>query len=131
MVRLHSSQPFRRVMRSGQIVASNDSFIEELINDEDYMFTDDFRLLTKIAPNGKLQESFREKCVYSGKEGYKILTYKRRKLSYHRVIYRKFVGPLEADLVINHIDGNPSNNSPDNLELVTQSNNVLHKFSMR
>lgn len=118
-------------MRSGQIVASNDSLIEELLNDEDYMFSSDFKLLTRRAANGHLVESFREKCVYSGKDGYKILTYKKRKLSYHRVIYRKFKGKLEPDLVINHIDGNPSNNSPDNLELVTQCYNVLHKFRMR
>jgi predicted transcriptional regulator of viral defense system len=32
------------------------------------------------------------------------------------------------DLVINHIDGNSINDSPNNLELITQSANNKHRF---
>ena len=46
----------------------------------------------------------------------------------HRVIYAKFGGKLKNDLMINHIDGNPANNNINNLELVTNSVNQLHRY---
>jgi hypothetical protein len=46
----------------------------------------------------------------------------------HRIIYRKYVGPLSKNLTINHKDGNPSNNHFSNLELVSQSENNLHSY---
>ena len=46
----------------------------------------------------------------------------------HRIVYELFIGKLESDKVINHIDGNRSNNSIDNLEQITQQENVYHSY---
>ena len=45
----------------------------------------------------------------------------------HRVIASIHIGRvLKDDEVVNHIDGNTLNNSPDNLEVVSQKQNVEH-----
>lgn len=56
------------------------------------------------------------------------LTIDHKKHSYmaHRLIYETFYGPIDKDMVINHIDGNRINNQLDNLEQITQSENVIH-----
>lgn len=43
----------------------------------------------------------------------------------HRLIYEFTKGPISEGLVIDHIDGNPLNNVPWNLQAITQSANVL------
>lgn len=45
----------------------------------------------------------------------------------HRLVAQAFILPLSADKrFVNHVDGNPSNNHVENLEWVTQSENILH-----
>lgn len=46
----------------------------------------------------------------------------------HRVVYQMFVGPLDPTKVINHIDGNRTNNNITNLEQITQQQNVHHSY---
>jgi hypothetical protein len=47
----------------------------------------------------------------------------------HRLIMETFVGP-QANLQVNHKDGNKINNKLDNLEYVTSSENSLHAHSI-
>ena len=42
----------------------------------------------------------------------------------HRIIYQAFYGPIEDDLVIDHIDGNPLHNNLSNLQAISQSENT-------
>lgn len=42
----------------------------------------------------------------------------------HRLIYRTFIGEIPVGMYICHKDGNPSNNSLDNLYAGTQSDNM-------
>lgn len=48
----------------------------------------------------------------------------------HRLVAEAFIGlEKEGKLVVNHIDGNKSNNRVKNLEVVTQSANVQHAYN--
>lgn len=45
-----------------------------------------------------------------------------------RVIYCWFKGDIPEGMVIDHIDNNPYNNSIDNLQLLTQEDNLRKRF---
>ena len=44
----------------------------------------------------------------------------------HRLVWYHFFGPIPLDLTINHKDGIKTNNHPNNLELATNSQQILH-----
>jgi hypothetical protein len=46
----------------------------------------------------------------------------------HRLVWRALVGPIPPGLVINHKNGCKSDNRPENLELVTYSENTKHAY---
>lgn len=46
----------------------------------------------------------------------------------HRMIWESVHGPIPADMQINHINGIKTDNRIQNLELVTGSENCLHKY---
>lgn len=46
----------------------------------------------------------------------------------HRLVASAFIGDVEGK-VINHLDGDPSNNQVSNLEIVTQKENHLHAIA--
>ena len=51
------------------------------------------------------------------------------KLQYtHRLVYMTHVGAIGDKLEINHIDSDPSNNTRNNLELVTSAQNTQHSL---
>lgn len=47
----------------------------------------------------------------------------------HRVVYTSLVGAIPDGLQINHRDLNKQNNRPDNLEVVTGSENIAHSYA--
>ena len=46
----------------------------------------------------------------------------------HRLVYIYFKGEIPYKMIINHLDGDMSNNHIDNLELTTQSENIKHAY---
>lgn len=117
--------------RSGKLIAINDIYIKKLISDPLYDIRPDGTIWTCRDKQGHIQDIWREsKNIDSG--GYPVFKYGPKKnkkyLKVARVIYQKYVGELEPDLVINHIDNNKLNSSPENLELVTQSKNTKHSY---
>jgi hypothetical protein len=53
----------------------------------------------------------------------------KNRYSIHQLVYINFIGELEEDKVINHIDFNRENNHYSNLEAVTQNENIKHFFN--
>jgi hypothetical protein len=52
----------------------------------------------------------------------------KRQLGIHRLVAWAFIGPQINGIVVNHIDGNKQNNTPENLEYVTNTENVRHAY---
>lgn len=51
------------------------------------------------------------------------------KLAVHRVVYAWFRGEVPEDMVVDHIDTNKADNSIENLQLLTQDEN-MNKYSL-
>lgn len=64
------------------------------------------------------------------KRGYIYASIKGKTISLHRIVAEKFINPIERNMVINHKDGNKSNNNISNLEIVSQSCNVQHAYDL-
>lgn len=109
-------------------IAINDVYIERLIHDPRYEIRADGTVWTTICRTGKqsLTGQWRQLAFVVAESGHLSIKYQRKHLCIHRVIYRKFNGPLREDYAVNHIDGNKRNNTPPNLELITHSENMLH-----
>ena len=61
---------------------------------------------------------------YINNQGYLCFGAGEKKYLCHRKIYEAFNGPIEDDLVIDHIDSNTLNNRLSNLRAITQSENL-------
>ena len=109
-------------MKFKSYYAKNDNLINELIKDTNYVFLPSGKVFRH---NGNIyRPTGNAKTTKNGKV-YRHLKYKGQNLLVHRIIYRYFVGKLQADRVINHIDGNGLNNQVSNLELITRQENRL------
>lgn len=53
-----------------------------------------------------------------------------KQVSIHRFIWEVFNGDIDNKFIINHKDGDKTNNALSNLELVTNSENALHAFKL-
>jgi hypothetical protein len=104
-------------MRSGKIIAINDHLIDELLADSRY----------KVQKNGVILKNGKQ-VGSKDKEGYIRVFYgQNRRIYAHRIVYRAFNGPLQKDLVVEHRDGDTSNNAASNLLLVTHKKNIEYK----
>jgi hypothetical protein len=52
----------------------------------------------------------------------------KKQTSIHREVFKAFKTKILNKYVINHIDGDKSNNNIENLEMITQSENILHAY---
>lgn len=64
--------------------------------------------------------------VHSG--GYHFVQLNGKERYIHRLIIESFVATIPKGWVVNHLDGNPANNSLNNLEICTPWENSQHHF---
>lgn len=64
----------------------------------------------------------------SPRNGYIRINIKNKVYSAHRLIWEAFNGPIPEEKVVDHINGNRSDNRLENLRLVTQSENVENGY---
>lgn len=80
---------------------------------------------------GRIRHNFKNHYRLLGgskhKDGYIFVALHGTQTPLHRIVARYFHGQdYKEGLVVNHIDGNKQNNFADNLEWVTQADNVKH-----
>lgn len=79
-----------------------------------------------VFENGKIYKEMKNKCKLTGltksKTGYLRVSIKGKDMYVHRLVMLAFYG--KSDLTVDHIDGNKENNNLNNLEYVTQAENV-------
>ena len=97
-----------------------------------------------IEPYYKLEINDRAIHIYSNslrskgrelKQWYTTDGYLRTKINsqsrtIHQIVAEAVLGPRPAGLQINHKDGNKLNNHPNNLEYVTQQENLRHSIEL-
>ena len=84
----------------------------------------------KISNMGRVQTLQGKTFGSSSGAGYKIVTILGSHHFVHRLVILAFRGTFDNNLVVNHKDADKTNNRLDNLEVVTQSENVIHRINM-
>jgi hypothetical protein len=110
----------------------NDAIIRQLCADQRYKIHSTGKIETLVQRTGRLSANgtFREQVPYKNREGYCRVKYSYKDIFVHRIVFQKFIGDLNSDMVINHIDGDKTNNSVSNLEQVTHQKNMDHMVEM-
>ena len=72
-----------------------------------------------------------KKVGWKDKRGYCHVRYKNVTYKLHRIVYKMFHGKDPGNKVIDHRDGDPSNNRIDNLRCVTRKSNQKNTILMR
>lgn len=113
--------------------------VEFLVDSELNIYRPPFVTKTKRVRFGAEQifeSAYAEKKLSQSKDknGYLYVSVKigpkRPKFACHRIIAKAFVRGYSDGLHTNHIDGVKTNNTPDNLEWVTNAENVSHAWKL-
>lgn len=87
-----------------------------------------------ISTNGKPRRFCSRQCAYDGlrraevRQRYRYRGNKRE----HRLVMEQILGrPLSRNEIVHHKDGNGHNNSPENLEVLTQAEHMQHHQGAR
>lgn len=93
-----------------------------------------FEKLYRVSDRGQVKRVADQKLLKQGQERYKAVSLrdieanKQVRRSVHRLVAEAFLGPSEV-LVVNHINHDRYDNRVENLEWVTQQENVLHSVN--
>lgn len=90
------------------------------------------RSIDRKISNGYIDQLHRGKVLsqFTNEKGYKRVRIQQngvpKSFRVHRLVVEAFIGAIPDTLQVNHIDGDPSNNRLNNLEVVTASENQIH-----
>ena len=92
-------------------------------------------LIKNISPNSKCTYKRKDKILSPVLQGgYLIvslyLNSKKSRKPIHHLVATTFIGPRPHKLVINHKDGNKLNNNVNNLEYISNSDNLKHAHKL-
>lgn len=111
------------------LYAKNDEIIMRWVTEGRYKADTKGNVYSRRSAQGHLlPEGQWRKLNLTPVKGYRAINGRGFKVSAHRFIFYYFYRRLNPFKQINHIDGNPSNNAIENLELVTPSQNLKHSF---
>lgn len=108
-------------------IAKNDPWISLLVSDPLFKITQAGQVWRHVYTKG----IWRLACVKDPKSdgaAYRTVKYRGKRLALHRVIYEALVGGLDPGKVVDHKDGDHTNNRPDNLELITVAENNRRRY---
>jgi hypothetical protein len=110
---------------------------DETVTREEWRWVKDYEDLYKISNHGRIKSMVKNEKIlkpWKQSQGHlKVTLYKNgsaKKHQLHRLIAEAFIPNHYNKPCINHIDCNPSNNYVDNLEWVTQQENIRHSVKM-
>lgn len=92
------------------------------------------RLLPHNRGESRLQPGklLKGEVTYQGYKRVRLSKFsKTKKFNVHRLVAEAFIGGYPSGKVINHIDENKANNKVENLEYITQKENINHGSSMK
>lgn len=103
-----------------------------------YYNGEDYSDLYEVSNLGNLRNAKTRKLIKTNLVGCGYLSYcaslghrgKRKQIRVHRAVAENFIENPNQYTVINHIDGNKTNNRADNLEWCTQKQNMEHAKRM-
>lgn len=124
-------------------------YVENAIDNEQWKDICDFEGLYQISNHGRvrnvthtiLQKNGRYRTIYSrimtlhhgSNNDYKMIHLHKNNEIFtflvHRLVASHFISPIPDNMVINHKDGNKCNNHVNNLEIVTQQENIDHSMT--
>ena len=100
--------------------------LREIVGFEDYLVSKDGQVFSKRNPNKPL-------CIWKDNTGYMQVNIRKDKKKYykrvHRLVAEAFISNPENLPMVNHKDGNKTNNNVDNLEWCTNSQNTQDGYN--
>lgn len=102
--------------------------IRPINNFPKYYITDDGKVFSEMRGTRK------ELKLKKYRHGYLGVCLRKNNKSYypqtHRLVVEHFLSTWDPKLCVNHMDGNKKNNKVDNLEMVTQRENLIHAHKL-
>lgn len=103
-----------------------------VLNYEDYYSASDLGDVVRTATQGAKRPSWKPLKVQLLNTGYLRFTLSadggRKDYTAHRLIWEAFNGPIPEGIQINHMNGTKTDNRLVNLEICSQSQNLLHAY---
>lgn len=105
-----------------------ENIVGEIWKDIPLKFTSD-KVGYRVSSFGRIKDP-RERVTYGtdSKCGYKIIGIRTVNIKVHKIVAETFITNPDNKPLVNHIDGNKTNNCITNLEWATHSENVQHAY---